>query len=52
VTAKILLTLPFSANADTTVPVQNSGWFYVAMRKAKVQAAMHFLPTAEQIGML
>ncbi|HEY1756671.1 MAG TPA: alpha/beta hydrolase [Bryobacteraceae bacterium] len=41
VTAKTPPTFLFSTNADTTVPAENTVRFYLALRKAKVQAEMH-----------
>ena len=41
VTAKTPPTFIFHTNADTTVPVENSIYYFLALRKAGVQAEMH-----------
>jgi len=41
VTAQTPPTFIFQTNADTTVPAENSVYYYLALRKAGVQAEMH-----------
>ena len=45
-------TFLFHTNADTTVPAENSVYFYLALRKAGVPAEMHiFEPGAHGVGL-
>jgi acetyl esterase/lipase len=41
VTAQTPPTFIFQTNADTTVPAENSVYYYLALRKAGVKAEMH-----------
>ncbi len=50
VTAKTPPTVLFGTNADTTVPTENSVRFYLALRKAKVPAEMHFFENGAHGG--
>ena len=52
VTAETPPTFLFHTNADTTVPAENSVQFYLALRKAGVQAELHiFQPGAHGVGL-
>ena len=50
VTSKTPPTFIFGTNADTTVPAENSVRFYLALRKAKVPAEMHFFENGAHGG--
>ena len=50
VTAQTPPTFLFSTTADTTVPVENTVQFYLALRKAKVPAEMHIFENGAHGG--